>query len=112
MRNELFNILSDNNNIEKQKLIDYLNDKLSDKEKNEVEQWMTANDFANDAVEGLHQLKNKKSLQSYVDQLNRQLKIQLEQKRQRKQKRKIKEHPWIYIAAALILVLCVVAYFV
>ncbi|SRR5579871_4917757 len=112
MNNDLFNILANNSNIDTQKLIDYLNDKLSYKERNEVERWITDNEIANDAVEGLQQLKNKKNLQAYVDQLNKNLQNQLQQKKQRNQKRRIKEYPWIYFTIIAILVLCIIAYLV
>jgi hypothetical protein len=111
MSNDLLDILSNSNDkINNQKLIDYLNDNLSDKEKHEVEKWMSDNDMVNDAVEGLQHVKNKKNLQTYVEQLNKNLQNQLEQKKQQQQKRKLKEYPWIYFAIVLILLLCIVAY--
>ena len=111
MSNDLLDILSNSNDkINNQKLIDYLNDNLSDKEKHEVEKWMSDNDMVNDAVEGLQHVKNKKNLQAYVEQLNKNLQNQLEQKKQQQQKRKLKEYPWIYFAIVLILLLCIVAY--
>jgi anti-sigma factor RsiW len=111
MSNDLLDILSNNNDkINDQKLIDYLNGDLSDKEKHEVEKWMSDNDMVNDAVEGLQHVKNKKNLQAYVEQLNKNLQNQLEQKKQQQKKRKLKEYPWIYFAIVLILLLCIVAY--
>jgi anti-sigma factor RsiW len=111
MSNDLLDILSNSNDkINNQKLIDYLNDELSAKEKHEVEKWMSDNDMVNDAVEGLQHVKNKKNLQAYVEQLNKNLQNQLEQKKQQQQKRKLKEYPWLYFAIVLILLLCIVAY--
>jgi anti-sigma factor RsiW len=111
MSNDLLDILSNSNDkINNQKLIDYLNDELSAKEKHEVEKWMSDNDMVNDAVEGLQHVKNKKNLQAYVEQLNKNLQNQLEQKKQQQQKRKLREYPWIYFAIVLILLLCIVAY--
>jgi hypothetical protein len=114
MKNDLLNILSGNNNndIDAQKLMDYLNGKLSEKEKHEVETWMNDNDLVNDAVEGLLNVKNKKNLQAYVEQLNKKLQNQLQEKKQHKQKRRLKEYPWIYFSVILILVLCVIAYII
>jgi anti-sigma factor RsiW len=111
MSNDLLDILSNSNDkINNQKLIDYLNDNLSDKEKHEVEKWMSDNDMVNDAVEGLQHVKNKKNLQAYVEQLNKNLQNQLEQKKQQQKKRKLREYPWIYFAIILILLLCIVGY--
>jgi hypothetical protein len=113
MSSNLFDILSNKNNgIDTQKLIDYLNDRLSDQEKYAVEKWMSDNDLVNEAVEGLQHIKNKKNLQTYVDQLNKNLHIQLQQKKQLRQKRKLKEYPWIYFTIVLILLLCVIAFLV
>jgi ABC-type bacteriocin/lantibiotic exporter with double-glycine peptidase domain len=113
MSNDLLDILSNSNDkINNQKLIDYLNDNLSDKEKHEVEKWMSDNDMVNDAVEGLEHVKNKKNLQAYVDQLNKNLQNQLAQKKQHQQKRKLKEYPWIYFAIVLVLLLCIIGYII
>ena len=113
MSNDLLDILSNSNDkINNQKLIDYLNDNLSDKEKHEVEKWMSDNDMVNDAVEGLQHVKNKKNLQVYVEQLNKNLQNQLEQKKQQQKQRKLKEYPWIYFAIVLILLLCIIGYII
>ncbi|HLK28834.1 MAG TPA: hypothetical protein VKT28_09640 [Puia sp.] len=111
MNNDLLNILTnDNDDLDNQKLIDYLNGKLSDNEKHEVEKWMADNNIANDAVEGLQNIKDKKSLSQYVEQLNNNLQIQLEKKKEYRFKRKLKEYPWIYFAVVLILLLCIVGF--
>ena len=111
MNNDLLDILSNNNDgISNQKLIDYLNGTLPDKEKHEVEKWMSDNDMVNDAMEGLQHVKNKKNLQSYVEQLNKNLQNQLQQKKQHKQKRQFEQSPWIYFATILILLFCIIAY--
>jgi hypothetical protein len=113
MNNDLLNILPDNNDgMTDQKLMDYLNGKLSGQEKYEVEKWMADNDIVGDAMEGLQNIKEKKDIQGYVDQLNKQLHLQLEKKNTRKTKRKIREYPWTYLAIILILTLCFVVYIV
>ena len=109
----MFNILSDSNNdIDHQKLIDYLNGKLSPEDKHEVEKMMNDNGFLNDALEGLENLPDKKKLQTYVEQLNQELHEQLQKTRDRRIKKRIQEYPWIYLAIILILVLCIVGYVV
>ncbi|MBS1916970.1 MAG: hypothetical protein JST87_11885 [Bacteroidetes bacterium] len=111
MNNDLLNILSNSNkDIDNQKLMDYINGKLSELEKNEVEQQMVDNNFVNDALEGLKNIKDKKNLPAYIDQLNKTLQAQVERKKERREKRRLKEYPWIYFAIILILVLCIVAY--
>jgi hypothetical protein len=113
MNNDLLNILPDNNNgIDDQKLMDYLEGSLSGKEKYEVEKWMADNDIAGDAVEGLQNIKDKKNLQLYVDQLNKNLQTQLQKKKHRRIRMRLKEYPWIYFTVVLILLLCIIGYFV
>lgn len=113
MSNELFNILSHSNkDIDNQKLMDYISGKLSDPEKHEVEVLMAGNELLNDAIEGLSDMKDKNKLQAYVDQLNRDLHNQLEQKKTRREKKRLQEYPWIYFAIALILLLCIIAFLI
>ncbi len=113
MNNDLLNILSNSNkDIDNQKLMDYLAGKLSAEEKHEVEKLMADNDFVNDAMEGLGEVKNRKNIQEIVDQVNIDLQKKLEQKKNRKEKRRLKEYPWIYLAIIIILVLIVLAYYV
>ena len=54
MSDELKDILSNlNKDIEQEKLLDYLNKKLSAADAHEVEKQMAGDEFINDAVEGL-----------------------------------------------------------
>ena len=109
MSDELKDILSNlNKDIEQEKLLDYLNKKLSASEVHEVEKQMADDEFMNDAVEGLDDFKNKKELSLYVEQLNLDLKKQLDKKKRKKEKRRLKEQPWIYFTIVLLLVLIVI----
>ena len=111
MSDDLKDILSNlNNEIEQDKLLDYLNRNLPAHEAHEVEKQMADDPFMNDAVEGLEKFNNKKDLSLYVDQLNRNLKQQLKKKRDRRAKRKLKEQPWLYFTIALLLILLVIGY--
>jgi competence CoiA-like predicted nuclease len=113
MENDLINILSNSNkDIDNQKLMDYLSDKLSGDEKHEIEKLMADSPLINDAVEGLQQFENKKDLLAYVTQLNADLQKQIQKKAQRKQKRKLREQPWLYLTIIVILLLIVVAFVV
>ena len=111
MSDDLKDILSNlNKEIEQEKLLDYLNKKLSAPEAHEVEKQMADDEFMNDAVEGLEKFNNKKDLSLYVEQLNRDLKKQLAKKKLRKEKRKLKDQPWLYFAIIILLALLVVCY--
>ena len=113
MSDDLKDILSNlNNDIEQDKLLDYLNKKLSASEAHELEKQMADDEFMNDAVEGLEHFKDKTNLPSLVEQLNRDLKKQTEKKKLRKEKRKLKEQPWLYITLVILLLLTIISFIV
>lgn len=113
MSNELKDILSNSNkDIDNQKLMDYLSGKLSAEEKHDIEKEMSDSDFVNDAVEGLENMKNKKDLTFFIDQMNTDLQKQLNKKKSRKQKRKLKDQPWLYFAIVLILFIIIICFVV
>lgn len=110
---DLKDILSESNkDIDNQKIMDYLSDKLSGLDKYNVEKEMADSEFINDAVEGLENLKNKKDINVFVDQLNNDLHKQLNKKRERKLKRRLKDTPWIYVAIILIIFLIIISFIV
>lgn len=98
--------------IEQEKMLNYLNGNMSDAEQHDFEKNINEDDFMLDAVEGLEGLKSNIELPYIVQELNKGLKQQIDQKKKRKDKRKIKEQPWIYFSILLILLLAVVAYLV
>jgi ABC-type bacteriocin/lantibiotic exporter with double-glycine peptidase domain len=113
MDDKLLNILSNSNkDIDNQKLMDYLSGKLSADEKHEVEEQMADSDFMNDAVEGLEDVKNKKELSFFIEQLNSDLHKQLEKKKKRKLKHVLKDQPWLYLAIILLLLLSIISFIV
>lgn len=113
MNNELKDILSNlNKDIEQEKLLDYLNKKLSASEAHEMEKQMADDEFMSDAVEGLEHFKDKKDVSLLVEQLNRDLKKQTTKKNLKKEKRKLKEQPWLYITLVILLLLVIVSYLV
>ena len=113
MNDELKNILANSNkDIDNQKLMDYLSNKLPAGEKHEIEKQMADSEFINDAVEGLEEIKDKKHLSSFVEQLNNNLQKQLEKKKKRKLKRSLKDQPWLYLAIVLLLLLIIICFIV
>jgi uncharacterized membrane protein len=113
MSDELLDILSNGNkDIDNQKLMDYLGDKLSREEKHEFEKTLVDSEMLNDVVEGLEKLKNKKDVSALVDQLNANLKKQLEKKKSKKLKREIKNLNWLYFTIVLILIIILIGFLV
>ena len=107
----LTNILHDDE-LKDDQLINYLQGNLNDEERHAIQAQMLEDDFTNDAIEGLETLTNKAKLPTYLEQLNRQLQKNIAIKNQRKAKRKLKDNPWIIIAIGIILVICVLGYYV
>ncbi|MEO8567990.1 MAG: hypothetical protein ABI419_02600 [Ginsengibacter sp.] len=113
MNDDLLNILSHSNkDIDNQKLMDYLSDKLSAEEKHTLEKAMIDSEMMNDAMEGLDGFKNKKDVSALVEQLNINLKKQLEKKKSNKEKRSIKDLLWLYVTVILILLIILIGFFV
>jgi len=108
MNKDLLNILSNSSkDIGNQQLMDYLAGKLSDEETHQVEMQLADNEFMNDALEGLENVADKKDINQFVDQLNRELQKKLLQKQKRKKKRKLLQQRWVYAAIVLILALVI-----
>ena len=113
MDDDLLNILSNSNkDIDNQKLMDYLSDKLSASEKHEFEKALLDSEMERDAVEGLSQFKNKKDPLAFAEELNLKLKQQLQKKKTLKSKRGIKELRWLYVAITLIIIFILLAFII
>jgi hypothetical protein len=112
MSNDLKNILSNlNNDIEQEKLLEYLNRTLTAEEQHDLEAQLNDDPFMSDAVDGLSEMKDSGNISLMVYQLNKDLKIQLEKKRKRR-KRGIMQTPWLYYTVILLLLLSVIGYLV
>ena len=98
--------------IDQETLLLYLQDKLSEEKKHEIEKKLMENEFASDAMEGLQEFKDKQQISYMVEMLNRDLKKKLEKKKQRREKLKIKDQPWLYIAILILILLIVISYIV
>ena len=108
MNKDLLNILSNSSkDIDNQQLMDYLAGKLSEEEKHAVEMQLGENEFMTDALEGLETVKDKKDINVFVDQLNRDLHKKLLQKKTKKQKRKLPQQRWVFAAIVLLLAILI-----
>ncbi len=113
MTDDLLDILSNSNkDIDNQKLMDYVSDKLSAEEKHEFEKTLVDSEILNDAVEGLEEFKNKEQLNLFVEQLDSTLKKQLEKRKIKKEKRAIKDISWLSLTIVLIILIILIAFFV
>lgn len=98
--------------IDQETLLLYLQGKLSDEKKHEVEKQLLNSDFEEDAADGLQEFKDKEQLQYLVEMLNRDLKKRTEKKKKRREKLKIKDQPWLYISIIILFILIAISYLV
>ncbi len=113
MSDKLKDILSNlSTEVDQETLLKYLEGRLTDEQKHDIEKRMLGSDFTDDAMEGLQEIKNKKDLSSLVEQLNRDLHKKLEKKKKRRERLRFKDQPWLYIAIVIILLLIIISYIV
>ena len=90
--------------VDQETLLLYLQGKLSEEKKHEVEKQLLQSDFDEDAVDGLQEFKDKEQLQYMVEMLNRDL------KKKTAKKRIIKDQSWLYISILILILLIVLSY--
>lgn len=113
MKENLKDILSNlSSEVDQETLLLYLNGKLSEQQKHEVEKQLMKDEFNEDAMEGLQEFKDREQLQYMVEMLNRDLKKKTEKKKKRREKMQFKEQPWIYISVVIIILLIIISYIV
>jgi hypothetical protein len=112
MSENLKDILSNlSPDIDQETLLLYLQDKLSGEKKHELEKQILENEFENDALEGLQEIRDQKRIPALTEQLNRYLRKKLEKKRRLRRKFQINEQPWLYITILIIILLIILSYF-
>jgi len=72
---------------------------------------MLDDDFVNDAVEGLHQIKNNKAINIHLEELQAGLKKQIAKKNDRK-KRRWKDNPQTYFIVTIVVILIIICFVV
>ena len=113
MPDKLKDILSNlSPEVDQETLLKYLEGRLSDEQRHEVEKKMMSTKFTDDAMDGLQEIKNKEKISSLVEQLNRDLHKKLNKKKQKREKLRFKDPPWLYITIFIILLLIVLSYLV
>ena len=111
MSENLKNILSHlSTDIDQETLLLYLQNKLSDEKRHEIEKILLESNFEDDAVEGLQQVKDKEQINYMVEALNRDLKKKLQKKKKFRDKMRLKDQPWLYMALLILLLLIVISF--
>ena len=98
--------------VDQETLLLYLQGKLSAEKKHEVEKKLLQNEFADDAMEGLQEFRDKEQINYIVEMLNRDLKKKTAKKKERREKMRIKDQPWLYISILILILLIVICYVV
>ena len=96
--------------VDQETLLLYLQGKLSEEKKHEVEKKLSQHEFDDDALEGLQEIKDKHQIQYMVEMLNRDLKKRTAKKKQRRDKMRLKDQPWLYISILILILLIVLSY--
>ncbi|OJW81311.1 MAG: hypothetical protein BGO69_04400 [Bacteroidetes bacterium 46-16] len=92
------------------KLMAYLEGKLSAEEMREVENFLSQEGFESDAIEGLKYLQPADTKKT-VDHINHTLRKELSSRKLRRSK-PIKDNPWALLGIALTILFIILAYFV
>lgn len=106
---DLNNMWNAEDELNEDQLMDYVKGKSSDEAQHIVEKKMNDSSFINDAVEGLQQFSSTEKMNSYVQQINTQLRHRLNEKK-RKRKNGITNLSWEIIAVIMIVILCLIGY--
>ena len=113
MKEDLLNIFSSQNEqIDNEKLMNYLANRLSPEERHDFEQQLLDSDLLNDAVEGLGAFNNQNDITALTRHLNKNLKKQLDKRKKLKLERKIRDLPWLYLAIVLVLLIILISFLV
>ncbi len=107
---DLNNIWNDEDELNEEQLLNYIKGNSTDEEQHVVEKQMNDSSLVNDAVEGLQQFSSTGKMNSYVQQINMQLKQQLHSKKKNKNRFYPTNTSWQIIAVVIIIVLCLVGY--
>lgn len=113
MKENLKDILSSlSSEVDQETLLLYLNGKLSEQQKHEVEKELMKDEFNEDAMEGLQQFKDREQIRYMVEMLNRDLKKKTAKKKMRREKMNLKDQPWLYFSILIIILLIIISYIV
>lgn len=98
--------------VDQETLLLYLQGKLSEEKKHELEKQLIDNQFASDAMEGLGEIRDKQQIAFMVEMLNRDLRKKTEAKRKRRDRLKLPNQSWLYISVLILLILIIISYLI
>ena len=105
-------ILKNAGSVDQKKLMDYLEGRLSDAEKHEVESILNDSAFLDDALEGLGQMKDKQKIATIITELDSQLKQKINSRKRKRRLSSMNFPAWLIISTVAIIILIVLAYII
>lgn len=105
-------ILAQKSQLDPQKLMDYLEGKLGEKEKHDVESMLADSAFMDDALEGLGQMKDKQKIASILHELNTQLHKNAKARNRWSVRKKFPFPFWLLFTTVTIILLIILAYII
>lgn len=99
-----------NGNVPEDKLMAYLEGRLSPDEQREIEAMLGEDGMESDALEGLHEI-SAQDARAAAGRINYKLQHELKAKKYRN-KRQFADNKWAWMAVIIILLLCVMGYWV
>jgi hypothetical protein len=112
MKGNWQDILARKSQLDPQKLMDYLEGKLGEAEKHEVESMLADSAFMDDAMEGLGQMKDKQKIASILHELNTQLRKNAQARNRWSVRKKLPFPFWLLFTTVTILLLVILAYII
>ncbi len=109
MADNLMNIFSGSPCLSQQHLLDYLHGKLSEEEKNAMEQHLAGCELCSDALEGLAAIEHPEQIPVIVQQIRRQMKRELQH--HQSGRKKLRLYAWLSAAVIITLLILLVAFF-
>jgi hypothetical protein len=109
---DLHNILDQGPEPNEEVLKRYLEGTATAEERFAIENQMADEAFMNDAIEGLQNFKSPHQMNDYVNQINKELHKQTHKKKRHRLKRHMEDQNWTLISVILIIILCILGYFV
>lgn len=98
--------------VDSGRLLAYLEGRLSDGERHEIEKQMAESAFLSEAMEGLERIRDSKRIAPIVGELNSALKGSMRRGRTRRVAKSANFPDWLALATLLVIALAAIAYFV
>ena len=103
------NIWNADDELNEEQLLNYVKGKLTEEEANAFERKMSKSSFLNDGVEGLQRFSSPEKINAYVQQVNTNLHLRLDDKK-RKTKKGFKGLSWEMIAVIVVILFSILGY--